>query len=209
MRQTSLSNLGSGVMVTLWSTCSVLQFVESVLLLMLWPLAMLLFAAAVVTAATGLRQVWERRDRIARAGLARGLALAVIASASIGAVGAMTPSLGHYGERPATLSLSPLVAPLFLAVIAVCALRVLRSPSPRRLAELALAGVVAWPFLMAIRALRGMNSEYFLVEPGPMWMFSFGTIAISGLVLASGVLAWRAAAVAVAAPPAARAIRTR
>jgi hypothetical protein len=207
MRQASLSRLGSGVLVTLWGIASLFNLADRSLVLMAWPLAMVVCTAAVIAAASGLHTVWPRREPIARAWRARGLALAVIASVSVAAIGAMTPSLAIYGDGPAIEPISSLFGPLFLAGIAVCAVRVLLEPSPRRLGTLAVAGVSAWPFLTAMGTLCEMGGTYGVVDQGLMWMFSLGTMATSGLVLACGLLAWRAAAIP--ALPAARAIRAR
>ena len=209
MSRGSISKLRAGVLALVWLTCSALHVLDSAFSVMLWPLAMILFGGLVIVATTGLRLVWEQGDEIGKPVAARVLASAILASAAVAAVGATVPSLGHSGSPPATLALSPIVAPALLAGVAVFALRVLRRGSPRRLAALALAGIAAWPFLTVICLLPGLaRLEHLVVEPWAMHLLSLGTIAISGLALVCGALAWRAST-AVSAPPSARTIRAR
>jgi hypothetical protein len=198
-----------------WALVSTVAMDEPVLLFA-WPLNAAAVLCVLIGALSGLGPAYRRTSALAmraselrwlRAGL-----LALVAVSVTGIVGSRTPAMAwrsKSGIIQYSFSLSHFIAPALWSALAVLAVAAAHRPSLRRLASLIIAGVVAWPFLLAIRALRvplfDIDDQYVELAPWALDLYSASVALVAGLAIALNLVVRSLAARPPVAPPPPRA----
>jgi hypothetical protein len=95
-----------------------------------------------------------------------------IACSIAGALAAIEPSMAFrskHGVIQYTYSLSLVVAPALWAVMAIVAMRALRSPTPRRVVSTGITTILAMPFVFGIHVLHkpwwDIDNQFVVLSP--------------------------------------------
>ncbi len=204
-----------------WLALSVAAFQTPLLMLFGWPATGLFLLWALLGSTADLRSALPLREPLVlsrRLTLTlRGFLAALAGCAVVGTVTSIIPSMAFRSESGTvyTYGLSIIIAPLLWMTVFATSIRALRQPAPRRLAIAAIATLVAWPFLLGIRAARepwiDLDNQFLVLAPQVLQTYVAAAVIASGVAIALAFATARLASGPVVAPPRAtlRAARDR
>lgn len=180
-----------------WLGVSAAALIEP-LLLILWPLSGPAFLLAVIGSVVALGPALSFREPLLiarRHAQTLRVLLALIACCAIaGAITAAVPSMAYRSEDGDVMyeyGISVRVAPVLWAAILGISISALATPSPRRLALVAMTGIVSWPLFLAIRVLRepilDLDDAHLVLAPWARQLYVVAVVIASGLAIAVAI----------------------
>lgn len=180
-----------------WLGVSAAVLIEP-LLLLLWPLSGPAFLLPVIGSAVALGPAVSFREPLLiarRQARALKVLLALLACCAIaGAITAVVPSIAYRpegGDATLEFGLSVRVAPVLWAAMLGMSIGALATPSPRRLALVAVTGVVSWPVFLWIRVLRepilDLDNTHHVLAPWALQLYVVAAVIASGLAIAVAI----------------------
>jgi hypothetical protein len=203
-----------------WLAISIAAFRSPVLMLFGWPMTGLMLLWALLGggdnlhAAMPLREPLVLRPRLAM--ILRALLAMIVGSAVLGLAASIKPSMELHTANGLVyrFGLSIIFAPLLWMIVLATAVRALRIPSPRRLALAAITTLIAWPFLLGIRAANepwlDFDHRVRVLAPHVIQTYVAAAVAVSGAAIALAFITARVVAGSVVVvPPRAALLRPR